>query len=165
MFVTFWLMRSSSSPLIPSFRLMSLIAVRCSKSCRFIIICSFCIITFCLWRLARPMASMSSCLSFCNFWTLWLSLARVFRASLTSRRRKQTYGSPSSLSRPVSNCVNQQDVSSKIKKTGHTFSAGCTLRLPDSVRRELQCSTSTSANIRAGSVIDSLKVSSFVKSS
>ena len=102
-FLTFWLMRSSSSSLIPSFRFISLTSLRCTNSCRSATNISFLAISRCRTMAISCRASSSSFLSRLSFSALWASLPRVFRTWRTSLRRKHTYGSPSSVSCPDSN--------------------------------------------------------------
>ncbi|KFL62392.1 uncharacterized protein TERG_12430 [Trichophyton rubrum CBS 118892] len=97
-------MRSSSSSFIPSFRFISFTSQRCMNSCFSAANTSFRPSSRC-WTMAISVrASSSSFLKRLSFSALCASRPRVFRASRTSLRRKHTYGSPSSVSCPVSNC-------------------------------------------------------------
>lgn len=102
--LTFWLMRSSSSSLMPSFRFMSLTSARCWKTCFSMINISFLASSRCRTKATNCRASSNSLRSLRSFSALCASLPRVLRICRTSRLRKHTYGSPSSVSWPVSNC-------------------------------------------------------------
>lgn len=103
---TFWLTKISSSPSMycsGRFCFTCRRLVRCSKSCLSTASCSLFVISLCRMRPKICLDSSSSFRSFLSFSALWASLPRVLRICRTSRLRKQTYGSPSSVSAPVSN--------------------------------------------------------------
>ncbi len=107
-FHTFWLTKMSSSPPLycsGRFCFTCLRLARCSKSCLSTANCSRFNISLCLISPMICLDSSSSFLSFLSFSALWASLPRVLRICLTSLLRKQTYGSASSVSAPVSNLL------------------------------------------------------------
>ena len=110
-FFTFWLTNISSSPSLycsGRFCFTCRRLVRCSKSCLSITSCSLFVISLCLIRPMICLDYSSSFRSFLSFSALWASLPRVLRICRTSRLRKQTYGSASSVSAPVSNLNGRQ---------------------------------------------------------
>ena len=101
--LTFWLMKSSSSPLIPNSRFIFLASSRCVKTLRSISRSSFRRSSRVLTNCRMTRAPSSSILNLRSFSALCASLFRVFRICRNSLLRKHTYGSASSLSAPVSN--------------------------------------------------------------
>lgn len=129
--LTFWFTRSSSSPLMPSLRFVSLTSARCLKILKSVSRASLRCTSRRLTRMRRLRASSSCRRKVRSFSALCASLFLVLRTCLASRRRKQTYGSASSVSAPVS-----------------PLSWAVIGRLPVAVLLDLQCSYINLAYVR-----------------
>ena len=115
---TLWLIRSSSSPRIPFFLLTPIICRLLSNIPYSTWKIVFLIHSLLSTSLTRLRAESNSCRNFLSFSVDCASVRRVLRTCRTSRRRKQTYGSPSSLSCPCSNYCNQVRTYSACDKGG-----------------------------------------------